>query len=89
MEGPERGGEGGAGAWERGEVKVATSHLHLETNGKQASPLRSHSGICGICFGTNRPLPDSFPRELLLDEEECTSEAEREGRELVVCQCVR
>lgn len=30
-------------------------------NRKRASPFRSHSGICGICFGTNMPLPDPFP----------------------------
>lgn len=30
-------------------------------NRKLASPFRSHSGICGICFGTNTPLPDPFP----------------------------
>lgn len=32
-------------------------------NGKQASPFRSHSGICGILFATNRPLPDPLPRD--------------------------
>lgn len=59
--------EGKATVWElelrlkyEGAIFTCLNRL-TGNNRKQASPFRSHSGISGICFGTNKPLPDPFP----------------------------
>lgn len=48
-------------------------------NRKPASPRRSLSGICGICFGTNTPLPDPSRREFLREDVERVAEARAHG----------